>query len=264
MRALWTAATGMKNLQLSIDTISNNLANVNTSSYKKQRTEFKDLIYERLSYRDNSDELGVPVNLEVGHGVKSSAITRSFKTGSFQNTENPLDVAIEGNAFFVIDDGQGNEFLSKDGAFKIGLTEEGRTLVTADGYKVSGVSEPIVFDGEIEEIKIEFNGEVKVRRSGEDAGLFETIGQIKLQEVPNPSGLLSAGDNLYKTTLASGDPFEPAEGRNKLVQNYLEMSNVSVVDEMVNLITAQRAYEINSKAIQTADQMYEVANNLKR
>ncbi len=264
MRALWTAATGMKNLQLSIDTISNNLANVNTSSYKKQRTEFKDLLYERLSYKDNSDELGVPVNLEVGHGVKSAAISRSFKTGSFQNTENPLDVAIEGDGFFSIDDGQGNKFLSKDGSFKLGLIDDVRTLVTADGYLVEGEEGPIVFDGEIVEINIEFDGTVKVRRGADDEGVFDTIGKIKVQEVPNPAGMLSMGDNLYKTTMASGDAFIPELSNNKLVQNYLEMSNVNVVDEMVNLITAQRAYEINSKAIHTADQMFEIANGLKR
>lgn len=264
MRALWTAATGMKNLQLQVDTISNNLANVNTHSYKKQRMEFKDLMYERLSFRDNSDELGIPVNLEVGHGVRSAAVTRSFGTGSFQATDNPLDVAIEGDGFFVVNNSSGEELLSKDGAFKLGITQEGRRLVTADGYIVQGEDGPIPFDGEIVEIKIDFNGTVSVRRPGEDANLFETVGKIKMKQVPNPTGLLSIGSNFFKVTASSGDAFEPEEGRNKLMQNYLEMSNVHVVDEMVNLITAQRAYEINSKSIQTADQMLEIANGLKR
>lgn len=264
MRAMWTAASGMKNLQLSIDTISNNLANVNTNSYKKQRMEFKDLLYERLSYRDNSDKLGVPVNLEVGHGVKSAAITRSFGVGSFQATNNPLDVAIEGDGFFVIQDAKGEELLSKDGAFKLGMTEEGRRLVTSEGYLIQGEDGPIPFEGEISEIKIEQNGTVKVRRPGDDANLFETVGKLKMKQVPNPAGLQSVGSNFYKVTGASGDAFEPESERNRIMQNYLERSNVQVVDEMVNLITAQRAYEINSKAIQTADQMLEVANSLKR
>ncbi len=264
MRALWTAATGMKNLQLSIDTISNNLANVNTNSYKKQRMEFKDLLYERLSYRDNSDELGVPVNLEVGHGVQSSAITRSFSMGSFQSTDNPLDIAIEGDGFFVIKNAKGEEVLSKDGAFKMGMTEAGRSLVTSEGYLVMGEDGPIIFEGEVSEIKVDFDGTIGVRRPGEDANLFETIGKIKIRQVPNPAGLISEGENLFKPTPASGAPFEAEGDRNKLMQYYIERSNVQVVDEMVNLITAQRAYEINSKAIQTADQMLEVANSLKR
>lgn len=265
MRALWTAASGMKNLQLSIDTIANNLANVNTNSYKSQRTEFKDLLYEKLSYKDNSDKLGVPVRLEVGHGVKSAAITRSFQVGSFQSTGNPLDVAIEGDGFFVVRNAAGEDLLTRDGAFKLGITEDGTRLVTADGYLVRGEGgTEIPLDGEISEIKIDFDGTVRVRRQNSDSALFETVGKMEIVQVTNPSGLLSVGDNQFKTTPASGDAFVPEGGKNKLLQNYLEMSNVHVVDEMVNMITAQRAYEINSKAIQTADQMLEVANQLKR
>ncbi len=265
MRALWTAASGMKNLQLSIDTISNNLANVNTNSYKSQRTEFKDLLYERLSYKDNSDELGVPVNLEVGHGVKSAAITRSFQGGSLQSTDNPLDIAIEGDGFFMVQDNKGQDLLTRDGAFKLGLTENGTRLVTSDGFIVKGEGgTEIPLEGEISEIKIDFDGTVRVRRQNEDAAKFETVGKMEVVQVTNPSGLKSVGDNFYKTTGASGEAFVPEQAENKVLQNYLEMSNVHVVDEMVNMITAQRAYEINSKAIQTADQMLEVANSLKR
>lgn len=265
MRALWTAASGMKNLQLSIDTISNNLANVNTNSYKSQRTEFKDLMYEKLSHKDNSDKLGVPINLEVGHGVKSAAITRSFQTGSFQASSNPLDVAIEGDGFFVIQDNKGDRLLTRDGAFKLGLTENGTRLVTSDGYLVLGEGDAeIPLDGEISEIKIDFDGTVMVRRQNQDAAAFETVGKIQINQVTNAAGLLSVGDNQYKTSPASGEAFQPEGEKNKLLQKYLEMSNVQVVDEMVNMITAQRAYEINSKAIQTADQMLEIANQLKR
>lgn len=264
MRALWTAASGMKNLQLAVDTISNNLANVNTTAYKKQRTEFKDLLYEKLSFKDNSDKIGIPTSLEVGHGVKSAAIVRSFGIGAFESTENPLDVAIEGDGFFEITGINGEILLSKDGSFKMGLTENGKRLVTADGYIVNGEAGEINLDGEILEIKIEFDGTVRVRRQNTDANLFETVGKIKVLQVPNPAGLFSAGGNFFKTTPASGESFVAEDSRNKLLQNYLERSNVQVVDEMVNLISAQRAYEINSKSIQTADQMLELANNLKR
>ncbi len=264
MRALWTAATGMKTLQLAIDNTSNNIANVNTTGYKAQRSEFKDLMYARLSYRDNSDKTGVPVGLEVGHGVRTAAIVKNFQAGSMQATGNPYDLAINGDGFFAVKNPAGETVLTRDGAFKLGLGENGMELLTADGFKVEGEDGPIVFEGDIVETKVEYDGTVKVRRPGNDAALFETIGKIKLLNVPNPKGMLSVGDNLFKVSPASGEAFTPELGETKIVQNYLEMSNVQVVDEMVNLITQQRAYEINSKAIQTADRMLEIANNLKR
>lgn len=263
MRAMWTAASGMKNLQLSIDTISHNLANVNTNAYKRQRTEFKDLLYERLSHRDNSDKLGVPASLEVGHGVRSAAITRNYEMGAFQATNNPLDIAIEGEGFFVVENHKGEEVLTKDGAFKIGITENGPRMVTAEGFLVQGVGGPIPLEGEINEIKIDLNGRVSVRRGG-DANLFEEVGHLLIKEVPNPAGLSSLGSNFFRETPASGEAFVPENEDYRLLQQYLERSNVQVVDEMVNLITAQRAYEINSKAITTSDQMMEIANSLKR
>jgi flagellar basal-body rod protein FlgG len=265
MRALWSAATGMKSLQLAIDTISNNLANVNTTGYKKQRTEFKDLLYQKLDYNDNSDGLGAPVNLEVGHGVKTGAMVRSFTQGSFQSTDNPFDIAIQGSGFFEIADQNGNLLYTKDGSFKLGLTAEGQRLVTSDGYLVQGVDGPIDLEGDILEIVIERNGDVNVKYADNEEGTFELIGRIKLMKIPNPVGMESKGLNLYKTTAASGAPIQVDDGTaGEMVQGYLEMSNVQVVEEMINLITAQRAYEINSKTIQTSDQMLELANNLKR
>ncbi len=264
MRALWTAASGMKNLQLAIDNTSNNIANVNTTGYKAQRIEFKDLMYARLSYRDNSDKLGIPVGLEVGHGVRSAAIMKQFQTGSLQHTENPYDLGIDGDGFFSIKTPSGETKLTRDGSFKVGITEQGMALLTADGDIVEGEDGPIIFEGEYTDVKIEYDGTVKLRRPGEDSSAFETIGKIKLVTVANPAGMKSEGDNLYKPTPASGEPFSTEQGETMIKQNYIEMSNVQVVDEMVNLITQQRAYEINSKAIQTADHMLEIANNLKR
>ncbi len=264
MRALWTAATGMKNLQLAIDNTSNNISNVNTTGYKSQRTEFKDLMYARLSYRDNSDKTGVPVGLEVGHGVRSAAIVRNFRKGSIKTTENPYDVALDSKGFFEVLNAAGEPELTRDGSFKLGLTENGLALLTADGYKVQGDDGDIIFEGDFIETKIDLDGTVKIRRNGNDAALFETIGKIKVVDVANPAGLVSVGSNQYVESPASGGTFRMEAGDIKVVQNSLEMSNVQVVDEMVNLITQQRAYEINSKAIQTADRMLEIANNLKR
>ncbi len=265
MRALWSAASGMKSLQLSIDTISNNLANVNTAGYKKQRIEFKDLLYQKLDHKDGTDGLGAPVNLEIGHGVMAGATVRSFGQGSMQATDNPFDVAIQGSGFYEVTDPTGNKFYTKDGSLKLGITAEGKRLVTSDGYLVQGADGPINLDGEIVEVKIERNGLVNVKFADNETGAFVPVGTLKLMKVPNPAGLESRGLNLFKTTPASGEAIAVTDGSaGETVQNFLEMSNVQVVEEMINLITAQRAYEINSKTIQTSDQMLELANNLKR
>lgn len=265
MRALYSAATGMKSLQLAIDTISNNLANVNTTGYKKQRVEFKDLFYQRLDAKDNSDGIGAPVNIEVGHGVKTGAMVRRFTNGAFQATDNQFDIALQGPGFFEIMDENGNMLYTKDGSFKLGLTEEGRRLVTSDGFMVQGVDGPINLEGDIEDFKVERNGAINVKYANQEGDAYQTIGNIKLVKIANPAGLESKGLNLFKITAASGEPVTVEDGTaGELVQGYLEMSNVQVVEEMISLITAQRAYEINSKAIQTSDQMLELANNLKR
>ncbi len=265
MRAMWSAATGMKSLQMAIDTVANNLSNVNTSGFKRQRIEFKDLLYEKLDFKNGDDGLGAPVNLEVGHGVTPVATVRQFKQGSILPTENQLDVAIEGEGFFEVVDQDGQVYYTRDGSFKFGLTEDGNRLVTADGYLVQGVDGEINLDGEYSEISIDQKGVVSVKyNDSEDATLTE-IGRIKLVKVPNPAGMISKGLNFYKTTAASGEAVVPEdESAGTLLQGFIETSNVQVVEEMINLITMQRAYEINSKTIQTSDQMLELANNLKR
>jgi flagellar basal-body rod protein FlgG len=263
MRALWTAASGMKAQQLNVDTISNNLANVNTTGFKKQRVEFKDLFYESLSNRNQGDGQGRPVNLEVGHGVMPVATLRSFSSGSLEQTHNDLDFAVDGEGFFEVRDENDNYFYTKDGTFKLSV-EDGETyIVTSEGYYVQGDIGDIEIGEDIKEITVSENGMIYVLRQGEEEA--EEIGQLLLFSFANPSGLEAVGKNLYRSTLASGEPMEAFEGEaGQIMQGFIESSNVQVVEEMVKLITAQRAYEINSKSIQTADQMLEQANNLKR
>ncbi len=265
MRSLWSAATGMKSLQMAIDTVANNLSNVNTAGFKRQRIEFKDLLYEKLDFREGKADLGAPVNLELGHGVMPSATVRQFSQGSVTPTENKLDLAIQGEGFFEVVDPDGNSLYTRDGSFKFGLTENGKRLVTSEGYLVQGVDGPIDLEGEYSDITIDQNGLVAVKYYDSEGDELTQVGRIKLVKVANPAGMLSRGLNLYKTTAASGDATLAEDGTTgKIMQGYIESSNVQVVEEMINLITMQRAYEINSKAIQTSDQMLELANNLKR
>lgn len=264
MRALWTAASGMKAQQLNIDTISNNLANVNTTSYKKQRVEFKDLLYATLERADLNEGVGKPVNLQVGHGVMPAATSRNFLTGSLEQTESPLDLAIRGDGFFAVEGPNGDLLYTRDGNFKLSVEDTDRRLVTSDGYTVlSEFDDAIIFDENMSDINIAVDGLITVKN---EDGEIEEIGRIKLVKFVNPEGLEAVGKNFYKTTVASGEelPMEEEERTSEILQRYLETSNVQLVDEMVRMITAQRAYEINSKAIQTSDDMLGIANNLKR
>lgn len=263
MRALWTAASGMKAQQLNIDTISNNLSNVNTTGFKKHRIEFKDLLYEQLRTTDFAEGEGKPVNLEVGHGVMPSASVRSFTKGNFEQTNNELDFAINGPGFFTVRDANDNLFFTKDGSFKLSIEDGEARLVTSDGYYVQSDAGDVELGTDITEISVTPDGVITVQRMGEEEA--EEIGTLMLVKFPNPEGLESIGKNLYKETTASGEYVEAFEGEaGEVLQGYLETSNVQVVEEMIKLITAQRAYEINSKSIQTADEMLQMANNLRR
>ena len=271
MRALWTAASGMTAQQLNVDTISNNLSNVNTYGYKKERLEFKTLLYETMQKADldASYATGRPVNLQVGHGVRPIASSRSFMQGNLQVTNNYLDFAIEGNGFFVIQRGNGEITYGKDGAFKLSVMDEGNMIVTAEGYPVLGVDgEPIIIPFEIIVSSVTVDESGMFFYSDADNQTQDLGFQFDLVQFPNPQGLLADGANLYKTTSASGEAMHEADGEvpklSRIRQMTLEMSNVAVADEMVNLIIAQRAYELNSKAIQTSDDMLQTANNLKR
>lgn len=263
MRALWTASTGMMAQQLNVDTISNNIANVNSIGYKKTRVEFKDLLYETMGRGMVIDGKGKPVNLQVGHGVMVSATTKFFTAGNLDNTTNPYDLAIDGPGFFKVIGPKGEEMYTKDGSFKISVDGENMKLVTADGYFVQGVNGEIDLGSNVKDIVIDETGMITIKRTDETV---EEIGNISISTFVNPAGLESVGKNLYKSSLASGEAFDAAEDGSGggVLQGFLESSNVQVVEEMVKLIQAQRAYEINSKSIQTADEMLGMANNLRR
>lgn len=264
MRALWTAASGMKSQQLNLDTIANNLANVNTTGYKRQKVEFKDLLYTAIRKTDLNEGIGSPTNLQVGHGVMPMATSRVFTNGNLESTENPLDVAIEGEGFFVVETPTGEFLYTRDGNFKLSVDMDEMRLVTSDGYTVlSDFDDGIVFMEGMKDINISEMGVVTAKN---EDGEIEEIATIKLVKFLNSEGLEAIGKNLYRATVASGEEI-PMEGENRtstLRQGYLETSNVQIVDEMVRMITAQRAYEISSKTIQTADDMLGMANNLKR
>jgi flagellar basal-body rod protein FlgG len=264
MKALWSAASGMKNLQLKIDTISNNIANVNTTGFKLQRVEFKDIMYDQYTQRDQIQNEGSPVPIEIGHGVMTSATLRNFETGNLQQTGNNLDFAISGDHFFAVIDENGNTRYTKDGSFKIAATDEGPKIVTSDGYYVQGEGGDIALGDDVEEISVDATGSITVKRAGVEE--YEAIDTFSLVKFINPAGLEAIGKNLYTETTASGVPIDEVgeDDRTEVLQGFIENSNVQIVDEMINLITAERAYEINSKSIQTADRLLEIANNLKR
>ncbi|WP_313757454.1 flagellar basal-body rod protein FlgG [Tissierella sp.] len=264
MRSLWTAATGMKAQQFNIDTISNNLANVNTTSYKVQRAEFKDLFYANIKRANINDDQGRPVNLEVGHGVMPIATKRDFRTSSFIETQGAFDFAINGEGFFAVELPNGDTRYTRDGSFKLSIDGDEATLVTSDGYFVLSEDDDLItIEDGVKDITVDELGYIYGK--DEDDETVE-IGRLKLVNFMNPEGLQSEGQNLYRGTAASGEeiPLEAEEMNTRVVQGYLEASNVQVVDEMVKMITAQRAYEINSKTITTSDEMLQMANNLKR
>lgn len=268
MRALYTAASGMIGQQTNVDVISNNLANVNTTAYKKDRVEFKDLLYETMNRGYNINGKGVPVNLQVGHGSVPVATLKNFEMGSFEKTENPLDMAIEGDSFFIVKGPQeGSPLYTKDGSFKAGLSEDGAPkIVTSEGYPLlDDAGNEISLEGiNLNNLTISETGELSYTdKDGNSVQMGQKIGLVKF---PNVNGLKNMGKNAYSPTPASGQPIAEADSEEKSLihQKFLESSNVQVVEEMVKLIVAQRAYEINSKAIQSSDEMLGMANNLKR
>lgn len=262
MRAMWSAASGMNAIQKQIDTISNNLANVNTIGFKNQRVEFKDLMYEKISGEDFVRNDGSVAQLEIGNGVMPVATTRNFTSGSFNQTEKELDFAINGNGFFVIRDQNNRQRFTRDGTFKLSIEDGEASLTTSSGYAVMGEDGPIELGADVASINVSETGDITVRR---EDGTKELVNRFRLVSFSNPEGLSGEGKNLYSATDVSGNPIENENGLNGDVwQGYLETSNVKVIEEMVNMISAQRAYELNSKTIQTVDSMLSVANNIKR
>jgi len=261
IRSLYTAATGMVAQQTQIDTISNNLSNVNTVGYKKNRAEFADLMYQVAEYAGTATSQSSisPTGIEVGLGVRMTAITKMFNQGNFKETSNNLDLAITGGGFFQIQLPDGNIGYTRNGSFK--LNNEG-VVVNSDGYKLLP---ELVIPQDATSVNIGTDGVVTVLQAGQQQA--NQVGQLELANFINPAGLHSLGSNLYINTSATGDPIAGQPGLNGIGetrQGFVEMSNVSLVEEMTDLITAQRAYEASSKAIQTSDDILQTTNQLKR
>jgi flagellar basal-body rod protein FlgG len=261
MRALWSAASGMVAQQLTVDTIANNLANVNTAGFKRARVDFQDLMYQtaRVAGTPIAQGVQLPTGIQVGLGTRAAATTKIFSQGTFQETGNALDLVIEGDGFFQIMTPNGNIAYTRAGAFKL---DSSGNIVTSDGYQL----EPAVtIPPDAASISVGTDGTVAVTLAGQTQP--QSIGQITIARFANPAGLSNTGHSLYAATAASGtaDVGTPGQdGRGGLAQGVLELSNVQVVEEMVNMITAQRAYEANSQAIKVADDMLQTANNTRR
>ncbi|MFW5487014.1 MAG: flagellar basal-body rod protein FlgG [Desulfovibrio sp.] len=259
MRSLWTAATGMVAQQTHIDTLSNNLANVNTVGFKKSKAEFEDLMYQTLNIAGTLNEAGnrLPTGLQVGMGVRPVTVHKYFSQGDFQNTGNPLDVAIEGDGFFLIDY-NGQDAYTRAGSFK--LNNDG-TIVTANGYPLQP---EFVVPAETSNVVVTSTGHISaLDKNGEELAGAD----LQLYTFVNPAGLNAAGRNMYFETQASGaaTPGDPGtDNVGTLAQGFLEGSNVELVDEMVSMIVGQRAFEVNSKAITTSDSMLQTAIQVKR
>jgi flagellar basal-body rod protein FlgG len=262
IRALYSAASGMTAQQLNVDNIAHNLANANTVGYKVRRAQFQDLLYQNLVTPGASagQQTVVPTGLQLGLGTKAASNEIIFSQGNFVATENPLDIVIQGRGFFQVRLPSGEIAYTRAGSFH--LDRDGN-LVTADGDPL----EPqITVPPDAQAVSIASDGTVSYTQPGQTAA--QLAGQIQLANFQNPAGLNTIGRNLYLPTDASGDPTvgNPGgqEGIGTLLQGYLEQSNVSVVEEFINLIVSQRAYEANSKVVKAADDMYQQINNLTR
>ena len=261
MRAMWSAAAGMSAQAYNMDTISNNLANVNTSGFKKARAEFQDLLYQTVNLAGTASSVNttLPTGIQLGHGARLQAVVRQFTTGNMRHTEGDFDLAIEGKGFFQVTMPDGTIAYTRDGSFT--KSNDG-TLVTASGYPLQP---EIVIPQDALDVTVAMDGTVSVTQPGQ--ALPQEVGQITLVNFINPAGLNHIGSNLVLQTQASGDPIEGppgADGIGTVKQGFLEMSNVDIADEMVNMIVGQRAYEANSKTIRTIDDMLSVVTNLKR
>jgi flagellar basal-body rod protein FlgG len=260
-RALRTAATGMLAQQMNVDLISNNLSNVNTTGFKKSRAEFQDLMYQTIKASGSAADgtIQESTEIQIGNGTMPAAVVKNFSQGDVTPTTNPLDVAIQGEGFIQVRRPDGTIAYTRDGALKI--SGEGQ-LVTSQGYLV----EPAIsFSSDTIDIKITKDGTIETLLVGQTAA--SKVGQLEMAKFVNPGGLRAIGGNLYIETPASGKPLLGVagnEGFGEVVQGSLEASNVDVVEEMISMIVAQRAYEINSKTVKTVEDMLSMANNLKR
>jgi len=259
LRGLWSAASGMNSMQLNLDVIANNLANTNTIGFKRSRADFEDLLYQTLrkAGTENADGTQVPTGMQVGMGSRPAAIQKIFTQGDFQNTGNELDWVIEGRGFFKVMS-NGEEYYTRAGAFK--LDKDGY-IVTSNGDRLQ--PEFAVPENTVRISLDPYGSLVAAGASGEALA----SAQLTIYDFANPAGLSSEGRNLFSPTQASGDPIEGTPGTENfgtMAQGFIEQSNVDVVKEMVDMIVTQRAYELNSKTVQTADEMLGIASNLRR
>lgn len=270
VRSLWTAATGMLAQQTNLDTIANNLANVNTQGYKTQVNEFKTLLYQTLQTETTSaNGAQKPIGAQVGLGTRNSAISTVFKEGNITASSSDTAFAIDGKGFFAVRGSDGNNYYTRNGNFEFTLAANGNMLATTDGLPVlSTTGQPIILNNTytLSKLTVSTDGQLcypDANNKPQPIGI--TIGVYQFN---NPNGLERLADSLYGQTAASGQPINEATNNNvtksKILQGFLEGSNVQVADEMVNMIVAQRAYELNSKAITTSDEMLQQANNLRR
>ncbi|MBR1740833.1 MAG: flagellar basal-body rod protein FlgG [Lachnospiraceae bacterium] len=269
MRSLWTAATGMKTQQTSLDNLSHNLANINTTGYKKERIEFESLLYQTIQQRTTDHEgKPKPITAQVGLGVRVAAISTEFTQGRFLDSTGAFDFAIEGEGFFMVQMPDGSTAYTRNGNFLVAVDSSGLTLTTANGYAVlDSNGQPITFPADTDTTRLTFDewGNIFYR---DNDGVVGPMGiRIGATQFNNPSGLRKIGDSYFAVTPASGEP--RVEGQDaslkvsKIKNGYLEGSSVEAVDEMVDMIVTQRAYEMNSKAIQASGEMLQLANNLR-
>jgi flagellar basal-body rod protein FlgG len=261
IRTLYTGATGMHAQQLFIDNISHNLSNVNTTGFKKTQIQFQDLLYQTINEAGTltSSFTSRPVELSIGNGVKPVSTFKVFTQGNFEHTGNPLDLAIDGDGFFMVRRGDGEMFYTRVGAFRV---NDNGQLVSPDGYFLDP---DVHLPADTESINISPDGIIMVKLYNQTMPI--QLGQLELARFINPAGLRSVGGNRYQETTASGQPMigQPNNlDMGTVQQRYLETSNVEIVEEMVNMIIAQRGYEVNSKSVRTAEQMLEIAINMKR
>lgn len=270
VRSLWTAATGMIAQQTNVDTIANNLANVNTQGYKTQVNEFKNLLYQTMQTETTSaNGAQKPTSAQVGLGVRNASISSIFTQGAAIDSESATAFMIDGKGFFAVQGEDGNTYYTRNGNFQFSLATNGNMLATSEGLPViDSTGKAIILDEkyDLSKVTVSVDGQICYPdESNNPAPIGITIGVFQFH---NPNGLEKLADSLYEQTAASGQPINEATSttvqKSEIIQGYLEGSNVQVVDEMVNMIVAQRAYELNSKAITASDEMLQQANNLRR
>ncbi|MBR1391692.1 MAG: flagellar hook-basal body protein [Lachnospiraceae bacterium] len=270
MRALWTAASGMRAQQTNVDTISNNLANVNTVGYKTERTEFKSLLYQTLQTKTTTaNGEAKPISAQVGLGTRVASITSSFTNGELLASESDSAFAIEGDGFFAVRGDDGNTYYTRNGDFNWSIGVNGVTLCNNSGYPVLDTNgNEIVIPNDVSVNTVMVTNDGQFSYLDDNGNSVDMQSQMAIYQFDNPEGLEKMSGSLYGVTDASGQPMSEVTTaglrKSRICQNYLESSNVQVADEMVNLIIAQRAYELNSKAIQAADDMLSQANQLRR